>query len=88
MITASLQAQETGPLMMKQELGYTLGGGVFGSGLGVLVWFMDPLPAEIPRSTTTRTADAAVRSPAATDRMESSAEALGAWDALSSSECP
>ena len=29
--------------MMKQELGYTLGGGVFGAGLGVVVWFMDPL---------------------------------------------
>ena len=37
------QAQEAGPLLMKQELGYTLGGGVFGSGLGVVVWFMDPL---------------------------------------------
>jgi len=29
------QAQETGPLMMKQELGYTLGGSVFGAGLGL-----------------------------------------------------
>ena len=37
MITASLQAQETGPLMMKQELGYPLGGGVLGAGLGVVV---------------------------------------------------
>ena len=27
--TSTLQAQEKGPLMMKQELGYTLGGGVF-----------------------------------------------------------
>ena len=26
---STLQAQEKGPLMMKQELGYTLGGGVF-----------------------------------------------------------
>ena len=39
----SAAAQESGPLMMKQELGYTLGGGVIGTGLGVLVWFMDPL---------------------------------------------
>lgn len=43
MISASLKAQENGPLMMKQELGYTLGGGVLGAGLGVVVWFMDPL---------------------------------------------
>jgi len=43
MLTASAQAQETGPLLMKQELGYTLGGSVFGAGLGVVVWFMDPL---------------------------------------------
>ena len=43
MLTASTQAQETGPLLMKQELGYTLGGSVFGAGLGVVVWFMDPL---------------------------------------------
>ena len=28
---------------MKQELGYTLGGSVLGAGLGVIVWFMDPL---------------------------------------------
>ena len=42
-LTASTQAQETGPLLMKQELGYTLGGSVFGAGLGVVVWFMDPL---------------------------------------------
>ena len=27
--TSTLQAQEKGPVMMKQELGYTLGGGVF-----------------------------------------------------------
>ncbi len=40
---ASASAQETGPLMMKQELGYTLGGGVAGVGMGVLVWFTDPL---------------------------------------------
>ena len=43
MLTFSTQAQETGPLLMKQELGYTLGGSVFGAGLGVVVWFMDPL---------------------------------------------
>jgi len=43
MLTSSPQAQETGPLLMKQELGYTLGGSVFGAGLGVVVWFMDPL---------------------------------------------
>ena len=48
------QAQETGPLMMKQELGYTLGGGVFGAGLGVVVWFMDPLnPSVTLKSTVT-----------------------------------
>ena len=52
MITASLQAQETGPLMMKQELGYTLGGGVFGSGLGVVVWFMDPLNPSVTLKST------------------------------------
>ena len=28
---------------MKQELGYTLGGGVAGVGIGVVIWFMDPL---------------------------------------------
>ena len=48
------QAQEAGPLLMKQELGYTLGGGVFGSGLGVVVWFMDPLnPSVTLKSTVT-----------------------------------
>ncbi len=36
-------AQEVGPLLMKQELGYTLGGGVAGAGAGVIIWFMDPL---------------------------------------------
>ena len=52
--TLSLQAQEKGPLMMKQELGYTLGGGVFGSGLGIIVWFMDPLnPSVTLKSTVT-----------------------------------
>jgi len=46
------KAQETGPLLMKQELGYTLGGSVFGAGLGVVVWFMDPLnPSVTLRST-------------------------------------
>jgi len=54
MITASLQAQETGPLMMKQELGYTLGGGVFGAGLGVLVWFMDPLNPSVTLKSTVK----------------------------------
>ena len=39
----TLRAQEKGPLLMKQELGYTLGGSVLGAGLGVIVWFMDPL---------------------------------------------
>ena len=52
MIAASLQAQETGPLMMKQELGYTLGGGVFGAGLGVVVWFMDPLNPSVTLKST------------------------------------
>jgi len=54
MITASLQAQETGPLMMKQELGYTLGGGVFGAGLGVVVWFMDPLNPSVTLKSTVK----------------------------------
>ena len=40
--------------MMKQELGYTLGGGVFGAGLGIVVWFMDPLnPSVTLKSTVT-----------------------------------
>ncbi|MCH2284946.1 MAG: hypothetical protein MK434_07710, partial [SAR324 cluster bacterium] len=52
--TTTLQAQEKGPLMMKQELGYTLGGGVFGAGLGIVVWFMDPLnPGVTLKSTVT-----------------------------------
>ena len=52
--TSKLQAQEKGPLMMKQELGYTLGGGVFGAGLGIVVWFMDPLnPSVTLKSTVT-----------------------------------
>ena len=54
MIAASLQAQETGPLMMKQELGYTLGGGVFGAGLGVVVWFMDPLNPSVTLKNTVK----------------------------------
>ena len=45
-------AQETGPLMMKQELGYTLGGGVFGAGLGIVVWFMDPLNPNVTLKST------------------------------------
>jgi len=54
LISTPIQAQETGPLLMKQELGYTLGGGVFGSGLGVVVWFMDPLnPGVTLKSTVT-----------------------------------
>ena len=54
LIPVASQAQETGPLLMKQELGYTLGGGVLGSGLGVVVWFMDPLNPGVPlRSTVT-----------------------------------
>ena len=53
-VTSTLQAQEKGPLMMKQELGYTLGGGVFGAGLGIVVWFMDPLnPSVTLKSTVT-----------------------------------
>ena len=53
-ITVTSQAQETGPLLMKQELGYTLGGGVLGAGLGVVVWFMDPLnPGVTLKSTVT-----------------------------------
>ena len=52
--TSTLQAQEKGPLMMKQELGYTLGGGVFGAGLGIVVWVMDPLnPSVTLKSTVT-----------------------------------
>ena len=52
--TSTSQAQEKGPLMMKQELGYTLGGGVFGAGLGIVVWFMDPLnPSVTLKSTVT-----------------------------------
>jgi len=50
----SLQAQETGPLMMKQELGYTLGGGVLGAGLGVIVWFMDPLNPNVTLKSTVK----------------------------------
>ena len=50
--TSTLQAQEKGPLMMKQELGYTLGGGVFGSGLGIIVWFMDPLNPNVTLKST------------------------------------
>ena len=54
MFNSSLQAQETGPLMMKQELGYTLGGGVFGAGLGVVVWFMDPLNPSVTLKSTVK----------------------------------
>ena len=50
--TSTLQAQEKGPLMMKQELGYTLGGGVFGAGLGIVVWFMDPLNPNVTLKST------------------------------------
>ena len=39
----TVKAQETGPLLMKQQLGYTLAGGVTGVGIGALLWFMDPL---------------------------------------------
>ena len=45
-------AQETGPLLMKQELGYTLGGEVFGAGLGIVVWFMDPLNPNVTLKST------------------------------------
>ena len=54
MITTSLQAQETGPIIMKQQLGYTLGGGVFGAGLGVIVWFMDPLNPSVTLKSTVK----------------------------------
>ena len=37
---------------MKQELGYTLGGGVFGAGLGIVVWFMDPLNPNVTLKST------------------------------------
>ena len=47
-----LKAQERGPLLMKQELGYTLGGSVLGAGLGVIVWFMDPLNPSITLKST------------------------------------
>ena len=50
--TSTSQAQEKGPLMMKQELGYTLGGGVFGAGLGIIVWFMDPLNPNVTLKST------------------------------------
>ena len=50
--TPTLKAQEKGPLMMKQELGYTLGGGVFGAGLGIIVWFMDPLNPNVTLKST------------------------------------
>ena len=53
-IVDSLQAQETGPIMMKQELGYTLGGSVFGAGLGVVVWFMDPLNPSVTLKSTVK----------------------------------
>ena len=39
----TVEAQETGPLLMKQQLGYTLAGGVTGVGIGALLWIMDPL---------------------------------------------
>ena len=51
-VSSTLQAQEKGPLMMKQELGYTLGGGVFGAGLGIVVWFMDPLNPNVTLKST------------------------------------
>ena len=43
LFTKTVEAQETGPLLMKQQLGYTLGGGVAGVGIGALLWLMDPL---------------------------------------------
>ena len=54
LISAPSQAQETGPLLMKQELGYTLGGSVFGAGLGVVVWFMDPLNPSVTLKSTVK----------------------------------
>ena len=38
---------------MQQELGYTLAGTVAGVGLGVLVWFMDPLNPDVTLRDTT-----------------------------------
>ena len=52
LIAVTTKAQEAGPLLMKQELGYTLGGGVLGAGLGVVVWFMDPLNPGVPLKST------------------------------------
>ena len=52
LISIPSHAQETGPLLMKQELGYTLGGGVFGAGLGIVVWFMDPLNPNVTLKST------------------------------------
>ena len=43
LFTKTVEAQETGPLLMKQQLGYTLAGGVTGVGIGALFWIMDPL---------------------------------------------
>ncbi|RZO43926.1 MAG: hypothetical protein EVA82_01470 [Proteobacteria bacterium] len=54
LISVPSQAQETGPLLMKQELGYTLGGSVFGAGLGVVVWFMDPLNPNVTLKSTVK----------------------------------
>ena len=52
LISNHSKAQETGPLLMKQELGYTLGGGVTGAGLGIVVWFMDPLNPNVTLKST------------------------------------
>ena len=52
LISNHSKAQETGPLLMKQELGYTLGGEVFGAGLGIVVWFMDPLNPNVTLKST------------------------------------
>jgi len=45
--TPKIQAQETGPLLMKQELGYTLAGSVVGVGIASLLWFTDPLSPDV-----------------------------------------
>lgn len=39
---STAQAQETGPLMMRAELGFTLGGMVGGAAVGLVVWLTDP----------------------------------------------
>ena len=49
----SATAQETGPLMMGVQLGYTLGGMLAGVAVGGIVWLTDP-GGPTPLSTTAR----------------------------------